>query len=589
VIFAAAHPPHDRVLRGVIGVFRHGDRTPKQKVKIKTSNKAVISFFSKYGRPEKELKMKNTTHMAQLLTLRDIALEELERGPDKMDGIAPSDYEKLHLFKVVLNKNYGGLKVQLKPRRVETVENLSTCTELLVVLKWGGVLTHSGMRQATQVGEALRDIVGDIVGPGQSTRQGESIPSSSVQLMSNNERRVKQTALLVGRELLRNPDLPEEFIIDNTLSKELLDDVSQADSIIEQQKRELHEIMHVSDASEVNDLPTLRALVPRPRYHMECVHKLMKELQIVSGSLHFCGGEPVDVLLDRWKRLRADFYDPVRGKFDTTKIPDIFDFVTYEVQHNQKALKYSSSALPGLDLYHLFDKAERMARFLVPKEYGVRARDKLVIGSVVSGPLFNSICDDVCAISGVDEKARSTFTGEEPDMAMGIPLIPDEGLSGVFGSEGHGPTTRLYFTSESHLQTLRNVLIHNGVSQLHDLIEPVELNYLTHILFLVWEDVPTFTEESSHERVDVGSLDDFNSSPLESVSAPQLPLPFDQDDRVFVEVRFSAGASKNPWGITGEHYNEVGPAVTLHNHMPLATLEGIRRIVSELMTRQPDP
>lgn len=34
---------------------------------------------------------------------------------------------------------------------------------------------------------------------------------------------------------------------------------------------------------------------------------------------------------------------------------DIFDYITYDIIHNQKALE-------KLDLYHLFEKSEKMAR-----------------------------------------------------------------------------------------------------------------------------------------------------------------------------------------------------------------------------------
>ena len=32
-------------LRSVVGVFRHGDRTPKQKMKMKTKDEAFLKFF----------------------------------------------------------------------------------------------------------------------------------------------------------------------------------------------------------------------------------------------------------------------------------------------------------------------------------------------------------------------------------------------------------------------------------------------------------------------------------------------------------------------------------------------------------------
>ena len=42
-------------LRSVVGVFRHGDRTPKQKMKMKTKDPAFLKFF---GSKRKEIKLK---------------------------------------------------------------------------------------------------------------------------------------------------------------------------------------------------------------------------------------------------------------------------------------------------------------------------------------------------------------------------------------------------------------------------------------------------------------------------------------------------------------------------------------------------
>lgn len=44
-------------LRSVVGVFRHGDRTPKQKMKMKTKESMLLKFFAGKNQ-RKEVKLK---------------------------------------------------------------------------------------------------------------------------------------------------------------------------------------------------------------------------------------------------------------------------------------------------------------------------------------------------------------------------------------------------------------------------------------------------------------------------------------------------------------------------------------------------
>jgi inositol hexakisphosphate/diphosphoinositol-pentakisphosphate kinase len=49
------------ICRGLVAIFRHADRTPKQKVKLKTKEWEFLSLFKKH---DKEVKVKNKQELA---------------------------------------------------------------------------------------------------------------------------------------------------------------------------------------------------------------------------------------------------------------------------------------------------------------------------------------------------------------------------------------------------------------------------------------------------------------------------------------------------------------------------------------------
>jgi inositol hexakisphosphate/diphosphoinositol-pentakisphosphate kinase len=145
-------------LRCVIAVMRHGDRTPKQKMKMEVSNQLFFDLFQKYdGYKDNSLKLKRP---AQLQEVLDIARTLIKECQELNVQTLPTKETKLKLqqLKNVLEMygHFSGInrKVQFKyqplgkPKSLSDDENESSEKEkkpsLLLILKWGGELTADG-------------------------------------------------------------------------------------------------------------------------------------------------------------------------------------------------------------------------------------------------------------------------------------------------------------------------------------------------------------------------------------------------------------------------------------------------------------
>ena len=70
-------------LRCVIGLIRHGDRTPKQKLKFKTTSPAIMAMWHACGnqalkvpkKPRKELKLKNVDELKAMLDVVQVVTD----------------------------------------------------------------------------------------------------------------------------------------------------------------------------------------------------------------------------------------------------------------------------------------------------------------------------------------------------------------------------------------------------------------------------------------------------------------------------------------------------------------------------------
>lgn len=138
-------------LKTVVAVIRHGDRTPKQKMKMFVSHQDFLDIFTRYkGFDKGKIKLKKPRELQEVLDVSRKRLSELS------DEGNLEERKKLEQLRSVLEMNglFSGInrKVQMKlmSKKHENVQ------KLLLIVKWGGELTPAGKIQAEQLGRAFR-------------------------------------------------------------------------------------------------------------------------------------------------------------------------------------------------------------------------------------------------------------------------------------------------------------------------------------------------------------------------------------------------------------------------------------------------
>ncbi|XP_042268006.1 inositol hexakisphosphate and diphosphoinositol-pentakisphosphate kinase 1 isoform X2 [Thunnus maccoyii] len=510
-------------LRCVIAIIRHGDRTPKQKMKMEVRHPLFFELFEKYGGYKSgKLKLKKPKQLQEVLDIARLLLVELGQHNDCEIEEKKSKLEQL---KTVLEMygHFSGInrKVQLTYLRngqpkasSEEEDSKKDGPSLLLVLKWGGELTPAGRVQAEELGRAFRCMYpggqGDYAGfPGCGLLRLHSTYRHDLKIYASDEGRVQMTAAAFAKGLLALEGELTPILVQMVKSANmngLLD--SDSDSLTDCQqkvKARLHEIMQKDQEFTQEDYQKLAPtgspslvnsmdVLQNPVKTCDKVYALIQNLNSQirkrledpkSSDLQLYHSETLELMLQRWSKLERDFRMK-NGRYDISKIPDIYDCIKYDTQHN--------GSLGLEETLELFRLSRALADIIIPQEYGISKAEKLDIAQAYCVPLMKKIQLDL------------QRTHEDEAVNKLHPLYS----RGVM-SPGRHVRTRLYFTSESHVHSLLSVFRYGGLlneekdqqwKQAMDYLSAVsELNYMTQIVIMLYED--NNKDPSSEERFHV--------------------------------------------------------------------------------------
>lgn len=470
------------ILKANVTVFRHADRTPKQKLKFNFPIGDVWTqpFVRLLNGEKEEIILRETSQ----LNLIAQAVEEA-----KALGASGDDLAKLtQLNTALFNKiNLPGTKAQLKPvyskRQAGQARRL---TKLTLVFKWGGEFTHSARYQSRDLGENMKK---DLTIMNKEALQNVKIYTSS-------ERRVIASAEIFAAALadnisssfsassstpssslssrssqdgrLSSQDTPPPELI---IRKDLLDDSNAAKDLMDDVKKRLKILLRPGEPEKRPELTWPKSMKKEP---VEVVKEVIELLSSFRAIMHknfetmdvdtiqerwCCGDEPW-LFRERWDKLFEDFCDVEQKKFDPSRVSELYDTIKYCALHHRTFLfsifdqnvghSQDPSQTQDRKLHELYGRAKALFDLVAPQEYGIEADEKEQIGVLTSLPLLRKVVEDL-------EAARNN------------------GASSL----------TLYFTKESHIHTLVNLVLHSGLPIANRRIP--ELDYCSHITFELYE------------------------------------------------------------------------------------------------------
>ncbi|KIJ70587.1 hypothetical protein HYDPIDRAFT_78804 [Hydnomerulius pinastri MD-312] len=476
-------------LKANVTVFRHADRTPKQKLKFNFPiGDAWTQPFVRLLNGEKEeiiLREKEQLNLVALAVVEAKALGASGEDLTKLTQLNNALFSKIDL---------PGTKAQLKPvyskRQAGQVRKL---TKLTLVFKWGGEFTHSARYQSRDLGENLKKDL--------SIMNKDAL--ENVKIYTSSERRVIASAEIFAAALIDNQHSnysvpsstsssissrsshdgnPSSFsALSNNVSdsqgtppaliirKDLLDDSNAAKDLMDDVKKRLKILLRPGEPEKRPELTWPKSLKKEP-VEVEVIELLSSFRAIMRKNFETmdvdkiqerwcCGDEPW-LFRERWEKLFEDFCDVEQKKFDPSRVSELYDTIKYCALHHRTFLfsifdenagqGHNPSQTQDRKLHELYGRAKALFDLVAPQEYGIDPDEKEEIGVLTSLPLLRNVVEDL-------EAARNNG----------------------------GSSLTLYFTKESHIHTLVNLVLQSGLPIANRRIP--ELDYCSHITFELYE------------------------------------------------------------------------------------------------------
>ena len=256
-----------------------------------------------------------------------------------------------------------------------------------------------------------------------------------------------------------------------------------------------------------------------------------------------CLDENIILIYKRYIKLKNDFYNAKKDKFDISKIPDIYDNIKYDIIHNKNLMNSSA--------YELFDEISLLANFVMPFEYGITRDQKINIGLKIIKPLLNKIYSDLIDINSNTYNKRKKSSIEEDKNWSGLDAAKMN-ENEIKTPERH-VKSRFYFTCSSHIYALFNIigygynsiLTHNNKKSFEELKKIFDFDYCSHIIFGLFEN---------------------------------LNVDLQNPKRFRLEIIMSPGSNKDPKEANEEHLISVAPWIFLNKNL---NVEKLRKFLSK--------
>ncbi|KAJ7667983.1 histidine phosphatase superfamily-domain-containing protein [Mycena polygramma] len=488
---STTHEAPTWLLKANVTVFRHADRTPKQKLKFNfpIGESWTQPFVTLLNGEKEEIILREKNQ----LNFIAIAVDEA-----KSLGAGGEDLAKLsQLSNALFSKiDLPGTKAQLKPvyskRQAGQVRRL---IKLTLVFKWGGEFTHSARYQSRDLGENMKKDI--------SIMNKDAL--SNVKIFTSSERRVIASAEIFAAALVDSQNstysapsstssststssrsstdiagsiskgtptqtAPTQTPLNLIVRKDLLDDSNAAKDLMDDVKKRLKILLRPGEPEKRPELTWPKSMNKEP---VEVVKEVIELLSSFRGIMRknfetmdvdkiqerwCCGDEPW-LFRERWEKLFEDFCDVEQKKFDPSRVSELYDTIKYCALHHRTFLfaifdehGRSDPLQPPRDrkLHELYGRAKALFDLVAPQEYGIDPEEKEEIGVLTSLPLLRNVVEDL-------EAARNNG----------------------------GSSLTLYFTKESHIHTLVNLVLQSGLPIANRRIP--ELDYCSHITFELYE------------------------------------------------------------------------------------------------------